>query len=202
MFDTPQYKTPGFTICPASKDEADDLARIAVMASDGQTLATWEDLRKGGQTALQVGSKRAKRNSGAFSYRNADIALQNNKVISAIISYPLRADSYATAPDDVPSYLKPLLALEARAVPSWYINILATYPAFRGQGAASGLIGEVTERARSAGFRYLSLIVGNKNPAFRLYESLGFYETAREGVVKGPFEDRDTHWVLMKKKIF
>jgi len=202
MLDATNNKPTGFTICPASADEADDLANFAVMASDGLTLATWEDMREGNQTAMQVGASRAARKEGGFSYRNADIALQNNRVIAGIISYPQKPDCNSVAPDDVPPFFRPLLALEARAIPSWYINILATYDLFRGQGAASGLIGDVSERAKSAGFRHLSLIVGNNNPAFRLYDSLGFYEAAREAVVKGPFEDRDTFWILMKKKIF
>lgn len=200
--DSSNIQTTGFTICPASVDEAADLARLAVLASDGLTLATWEDMRVGDETAMQVGCNRAARQSGAFSYANADIAMQDLKVIAAIVTYAMRPDTNSIAPADVPPVFRPLLALEARAVPSWYINILATYPEARGQGVATGLIGEVEKRAKTANFRHLSLIVGDNNPARKLYESLGFNEVSREQAVHDSHNSRDDNWILLKKKIF
>jgi len=102
---------------------------------------------------------------------------------------------------DIPPVFRPLVALEARAAPSWYINILATYPDARGQGAATALIEDVKARAKTAGFGHLSLIVGDNNPARQLYGSLGFSEAAREAVVQGNTPERDTHWILIKKSL-
>ena len=196
---TPRVR--GFTICPASPNEADDLARLAVLASDGLTLATWADIAAEDQTPIQIGAARAARTEGSFSYRNADIAMQNRNVIAAIISYPMTNQAEVITLADVPPVFRPLVALEARATPSWYINILATYPDARGQGAATALIEDVEARAKLAGFAQLSLIVGNNNSARRLYGSLGFSEAAREAVVQGDTPERDTHWILIKKSI-
>jgi len=190
-----------FTICPASVSEAQDLANLAVMASDGLTLKTWESMRNADETALEVGRRRAARQTGSFSYRNADIAMQNRRVISAIISYPLELDSAAVSPDAVPPVFRPLFFLEEKAVGSWNINILATYPEARGQGAAEELLTDVEGRAKRAGFTKLSLIVRDANPARRLYEKIGFRETARAPMIKEGFELSGKNWILMFKEI-
>jgi len=193
--------TDGFTICPASKAKAHDLANLAVMASDGLCLTAWDDLRTGDETALDIGTARVARTSGTFSYRNADIAMRRQKTISAIISYPIHPEVHPPVLADVPPVFQPFAILEHEAGRSWYINFLATYPEARGGGVAAALLKAVEQRAKDEGYMVLSLIVGDTNPARRLYRRFGFQDAGSLAVAKSKHDIRYAHWVLMKKNI-
>ena len=191
--------TSRFTICPADKTQVDDLANLVVMAGDGLPLLTWEPMREAGETAMDVGRRRAARIEGAFSYRNADVAIRHGKVLSAIVSYPLVDATLPESLDEIPPVFRPLVALESEAVPSWYINVLASYPEVRREGAASALLVEVEARARREGFNRLSLITSDVNPARSLYEKHGFSEVDRAPMVKDGLKYAGYEWILMTK---
>ena len=192
---------PQFTICPAHKDEAGDLANLVVMAGDGLPLHTWEAMLEDGETAMDVGRRRAARTEGAFSYMNADVAIRHGRVLSAIVSYPMTSDSVPAPSDDVPPVFQPLVDLENQVIGSWYVNILASYPEARRQGAASALLCEVESRAVAAGYETLSLIVSDTNPARKLYENHGFGEVSRAKKINGPLKIAGQDWILMVKNI-
>ena len=62
------------------------------------------------------------------------------------------------------------MELEAKAPGSWYVNVLAAFPEFRGQGLGTRLLERAEERARTAGAREASVIVASANTgAARLY---------------------------------
>lgn len=190
-----------FTICPASTSEAADIAKLSFIASDGLTDITWEAMRRPGETVLDVGTRRAAGRGGSFSYHNAEIAFGRGGVIAAIVSFPLEAEDLTSATPDMPAVFRPLVGLEAQAVSTWNINLLATYPEARGQGAGTALIAEVGERATYEGYSRLSLIVRDANPARRLYTRVGFREVARAPIVKADLPLHGTDWVLMFKNI-
>ena len=97
--------------------------------------------------------------------------------------------------DEQPPMFRPLQALENRVLGTLYVNVLATYPAFRRRGVGSRLLAEAE---RQAGRRNLSLIVADRNlTARRLYEAFGFDEIAREPMVKDGWETASDAWVLM-----
>ena len=195
------HDRPRFTVCPAHKGEAGDLANLVVMAGDGLPLVTWESMREAGETAMDVGRRRAERTDGAFSYRNADVAIRHGRVLSAIVSYPLVDAALPDSLDEIPPVFRPLVELENKAVPSWYINVLASYPDVRRQGAASALLTEAETRARSEGFNVLSRITTDVNPARNLYEKHGFCEVERAPMVKDGLNYAGQEWVLMTKTI-
>ena len=192
---------PGFTICRASENEAGDLAVLAVMAGDGLPLVTWEAMREGGESVMDAGRRRAARKEGAFSYRNAEVAFQNGRVVAAVVSWPLEPGKPPDPLEDVPPLFRPLAALENKAIPSWHINVLACRPEARGQGAGTALLGEVEKRARLAGYRHLSLIVTDANPARALYERVGFRGVAREAMAATRPEHAGQDWILMVKPV-
>jgi len=197
----PNVVPDGFTICPASRDEAHDLANLAVLASDGLSLTIWDLLRTGDETALEIGISRVGRSNGTFSYRNADIAMQKHKVIAAIISYPIQQEAKPPVLAEIPPFLQPLVKLEYEAGRSWYINFLATYPEARGQGAATALLENVEQSAKDEGYEALSLIVGNTNPARRQYRHFGFQDAGSLAVAKSEHDIKYSRWMLMKKSI-
>jgi len=188
-----------FTICPAQVNDARDLVELIVMAGEGLPLRVWEDMRENGESVMDVGYRRATRTKGSFSYRNADVALQGRDVISAIVSYPLPVNMQPGAVADVSPLFRPLVELENMAISTWYINMLASYPEARGQGAASALMVEVGTRAHKAGYEWLSLIVRDRNPAKHLYEKHGFRELGRAEMYTKDLGIPTGDWVLMIK---
>src|SRR3546814_2245097 len=56
---------------PAVRADAPVLAELVNHAGEGIPLYLWDKLREPGETAWDVGRRRAARDDGAFSYRNA-----------------------------------------------------------------------------------------------------------------------------------
>jgi GNAT superfamily N-acetyltransferase len=76
---------------------------------------------------------------------------------------------------DTPPIFVPLLELEALAPGSWYLNVLATYEAFRGKGLGSALLAHA--ETRGAGCRAPDDQPdrrGHPSEALRLYTAKGF----------------------------
>jgi ribosomal protein S18 acetylase RimI-like enzyme len=180
---------------PATPADAADLARLVDLASEGLARRFWAELAEPGEDVFAVGARRAARGEGAFSWRNAAIAEMGGAVAGGLVSYRL-----GDAPEPVeglPAVARPLVELENRAPGSHYVNVLATYAAFRGRGVATALL---RHAARAAGAAALSLIVADGNAtARRLYEGFGFVERARRPIVKDGWESASREWVLMTR---
>jgi ribosomal protein S18 acetylase RimI-like enzyme len=181
---------------PAGRDDAADLARLADLASEGMARFLWARMGAPGEDPLAIGIARAARDEGAFSWRNAILAEVGGAVAGLLVHYRIGTEP---APlDDQPGLFQPLQRLENRALDTHYVNILATYPAFRHRGVGRALL-EAAER--SAGdARGLSLIVADRNaPARRLYRRFGFVEAAAEPIVADGWQTDSTAWLLMLK---
>ena len=180
---------------PARPGDAEDLARLADLAGEGLASALWAGMAEPGEAPLDVGARRAAGKEGAFSWRNAVMAEVDGRVAGALVAYHVRAPEPL---DGVPALVRPLQALENRAVGTLYLNVLATYPEFRRRGVASRLLAEAERWGR--GSRGLSLIVADRNlAARRLYEAFGFVEAGREAMVKAGWASASEAWVLMVK---
>ena len=92
---------------------------------------------------------------------------------------------------------RPLQALENRALGTQYVNVLATYPAFRRRGVGDAAAGRGASGGR--GTRGLSLIVADRNAAARrLYEALRLRRGGAAADRQGRLgERRAEEWVLM-----
>jgi ribosomal protein S18 acetylase RimI-like enzyme len=101
----------------------------------------------------------------------------------------------------LPALLVPLHELMSLAPNTWYVHVLAAYPAHRGHGVGTALLREADRRAAAAGTQGLSLVVSDTNAgARRLYERCGYREAARRRMVKNGWQHPGTDWVLMIKK--
>ena len=60
-------------IRPATKADAHALADLINFAGEGLPLYLWKKMAEPGETAWEVGRRRAKREDGGFSYRNATV---------------------------------------------------------------------------------------------------------------------------------
>ena len=177
----------------ATPADAPDLARFAEMASDGLVLGFWAGLAEPGEDLLAVGARRAARGEGAFSWRNASVAELDGRVAGGLLAYPL--PEVAEPTDGLPEMARPLVALENLVPGSFYVNILATHPRFRGRGVATTLL---RAAERLAGERPMSLIVaGGNDGAQRLYHRLGFVERARRPIAGAGGVVAAGDWVLM-----
>ena len=167
------------TFRPTTVDDATVLAELINYAGEGLPLYLWGQMAQPGESAWDVGRRRAAREEGSFSYRNATIIEHDGKCAGCLIGYEI-PDNPEPLPDDMPAMFVPLQGLENLAPGTWYINVLAVRPQFRNQGLGTKLLALAQEKAQGLGKRGMSVIVSDANlGARRLYERLGYNETAR-----------------------
>ncbi len=98
---------------------------------------------------------------------------------------------------DTPDMFRPLSELENEAPGCCLINLLATFPEFRGRRAGLALM-EFAETRR--GKNGLCLTVGDTNvTAQKFYRRLGYRIVARRPVVKEDWDTPYSEWLLMVK---
>lgn len=189
-------------IRPARKGDAATMAALVDIAGEGMPAYFWSQMKAPGQSLLEFGRSRAVRDTGAFSWRNGSVAEVEGEVAALLVDYPLD-DPYVIGDlTEMPDFIRPLVHLEARAPGSWYVNVLAAFPEFRGAGLGAALLSLSEKRGRAAKARTMSLIVAGENSgAMRLYSRTGYREEAREPVVEFPGCPHGGDWVLMTKKL-
>jgi GNAT superfamily N-acetyltransferase len=185
----------------AKASDAAHLVRFINMAADDLPLHFWKRSVGPDGDPIAYGQERAARETGSFSYRNAWLAEVEGEVAACLLGYPADATPGPIDPDTPPIFV-PLLELEALAPGSWYLNVLATYEAFRGKGLGSGLLAHAERVARDAGHSTISLIAEDTHAeALRLYTAKGFAEVARRAVVKGDWQVDASEWILFTKAL-
>jgi len=186
----------------ARKADARDLAYLINLAGEGIPEYLWAAMARAGESAIDVGAGRAARTEGSFSYTNARVCAEAGSLLGMILSYR-QSDPYEIGDlAGYPEVVRPLIALEAQAPGSWYINAIATYEQHRGKGVARRLTDDTEARARSEGCGYLSLIVASENAAAKgMYEYMGFRNVASAPVVPYPACRHGGDWVLMTKQL-
>lgn len=185
----------------ATAFDADHLVRFINMAADDLPLHFWKKSVGEAGDPLAYGRERAARETGNFSFRNAWLAEVDGAVAACLLGYVAEDEPSPIDPDTPPIFV-PLLQLEALAPGSWYLNVLATYDAFRGKGCASALLAKAETVAIEAGRTTISLIAADTHvDALRLYRAKGYGEVARRPVVKADWAVDATEWMLFTKSI-
>jgi ribosomal protein S18 acetylase RimI-like enzyme len=185
---------------PATQGDAPALTELVNFAGEGLPLYLWTRMAEAGESAWDVGRRRAMRETGSFSYRNATVAETGGRVIAGLIGYPL-PDRPEAIDDEMPPMFVPLQELENLAPGTWYVNVLATCPEYRNRGYGTRLLGIAERLAAAAGRPGLSIIVSDANAgARRLYERCGCSEVARRPMVKEGWENPGENWVLLVKR--
>jgi hypothetical protein len=72
---------------PARIEDAAVLAELVNYAGEGLPLYLWGKMAGPGETASEVGEKRAARETGSFSYRNATIIEHEGHAAGSLIGY-------------------------------------------------------------------------------------------------------------------
>ncbi len=185
----------------ATAADAAHLVRFINMAADDLPLHFWKKSVGPGGDPWAYGRERAARESGSFSYGNAWLAEVEGQVAACLLGYPAE-DEPAPIDPETPAIFVPLLELEALAPGSWYLNVLATYDGFRGQGCGSALLAHAEGVARGLGRGAISLIAADTHlEALRLYAAKGYREVARRPVVKGDWAVDAREWILFIKTL-
>jgi ribosomal protein S18 acetylase RimI-like enzyme len=186
-------------IRPARKDDCGAIARLYSISSDGVADYVWSCIAEPGQSLLEVGRKRYEREESQFSYRNCRVVTAGDDVVGMLVAFPMDEGPVAADPDPDP-VLAPYSRLEDPG--SYYICGVALLPEYRGQGIGTRLMALAEEEARERGLPRLSLIVFERNEgALRLYERLGYVETARATVVPHPLIRMSGDAILMVRSL-
>ena len=189
-------------ITNAKKENARDLAYLINLAGEGVPEYLWKGMVTGNESPLDVGTKRAAREEGTFSYKNARVCNENNILMGMILAYR-QEDPYEIGDlSEYPDIVRPLIELECKAPGSWYINAISTYEEHRNKGVARALMSDTEDYAKSSGCALISLIVTSENiRAKGLYEYLGFKVIESLPVVPYPGSCHGGSWLLMTKDI-
>ena len=186
---------------PANIDDAGVLAELVNYAGEGMPVYLWGQIAGPGQAAWDVGCRRAAREEGSFSYRNATIIEYDGQCAGCLIGYEI-PDNPGPIPDDMPTMFVPLQELENLAPGTWYINVLAVRPQFRRLGLGNKLLALADETAEALGRPGLSVIVSDANTkARRLYDRCGYSESATRLMVKENWQNKGQNWVLLTKNL-
>lgn len=186
---------------PAARADAPVLAELVNHAGEGIPLYLWGKMKEPGETAWDVGRRRAARDEGAFSYRNAVMIECQGQAAGCLIGYAID-EAPEPIPADYPAMFRPLQELENLAPGTWYVNVLAVLPAFRNRGLGALLLQRAEETARADGLRGLSIIVSDANTgARRLYERVGYGAAATRPMVKEDWVSEGRSWVLLTKPL-
>lgn len=185
----------------ATRDDALALAELIDMAGDGVPSIFWARLARPGETPIEVGRRRARREDDFFSFRNALVIDPGTGPVAALLGYPL-PDQPEPIPPDLPAKFVPFQELENLASGTWYVNALATYPGHRGRGHGTRLLAIAEHRARVLRCRALSLAVVDANAgARRLYERLGFRAAASRPLPRGDWPGPGENVLLLVRDL-
>ena len=187
----------------ARKQDCLAIAELAQMAGDGIPGYFWAGSQQPGQTLEQAGATLAGSETANFSYRNAWLACINNEVGGMLLAYRLPSrEQNDENPNDFPEFVRPLVELEQCVPESFYINMLAAYPRFRGQGIGTALMDLVDGLALNAGCSLISIeVFANNVGALKLYQRLGYEITERRALIESDYHQAGEVFLLTRKPL-
>lgn len=198
----PLIELPEIGIRPAGHDDAFVMAELIEIAGAGIPTYLWSTMAEPGETSREVGARRARRESGCFSYTNALIATMDGDASGMLLGYPLNPPTASdlAALKDLPALFRPFVELEYEVPGSFYINALAVLPDQRDRGLGSWLLNAGAQRARHLGCRQLSVQAFSQNPdAIRLYQRHGFVVVDERPVIAHPCYPYDDRTLLLTR---
>ena len=181
----------------ATRDDAPHFVRVFELASRGLAPYLWEQSAGADGDAARVALDSMHRKLTAAAPGTALVAEVDGKVAGGAITYVIGPDPEDIAEDEDPA-IRALIELENRVPGTHYINALAVFPAFQGQGIGSALLRQVERESSSD---RMSLTVEDMNTsARRLYSRLGYVEVGAADVDPGGWETEAQQYFLMVKR--
>ncbi len=186
----------------ATPDDAAALAALVNFAGESLPLYLWGRMAEPGEDPWEIGRRRALRDAGSFSYRNATVAEIGGAVAATLIGYRLPDVPEPVDWSEMPAMFVPLQQLEDLAPGTWYVNVLATMPEFRGRGLGTRLLRLADEFAADTAAKGLSLVVADANAgARRFYGRCVYREVAARPMVKDDWGGSGRNWLLLVKDL-
>ena len=173
----------------ATPEDAPALAKLIDIAGEGVPSWLWAQMAAEGQSPIEVGEQRARRDSGGFSWRNALVSERGGQIAAMVLGYRIDAPSEEDRAgiENLPETLQPFVELEHRSAGSFYVNALATLPGRRGLGLGSALMRAAETKAKAQGISLMSIQAYEQNTgAVRLYERLGYRRAETRPVLSHP----------------
>ena len=124
----------------ARRADASEMVALIDCAGHGMPLWVWQGMKSDESSVLEVGRKRAMREEGGFSYRNAHIIEGDGSVMGMLIGYPIDDPYDMGNLEETPEAFRPLVELEAQVPGSWYVNVVAVHAEHRSRGLGSRLL--------------------------------------------------------------
>ena len=170
-------------------------------AGEGMPLHLWRALAAPGAAEEDVWAIGRARQAKKIETDEIYVVDEGAGAIAGLTGYAIGAEPTPIGPD-FPAMARPLQELENLAPSSWYVNVLAAYPEHRGKGWGARLLALGETIAAERGLERMSIIVADRNAgARRLYERVGYRETARRPIATDGWECDSSEWVLMLKPI-
>ena len=171
-------------IRPAVLSDCRVVAELALMAGEGIPAFFWAQNQQPGQDIIDVGASNLRSETENFSYRNVHVAIIGGEIAGMLLAYRLPEADAAENLDELPEFIRPLVELEQCVPGSFYINMVATFPAHRNRSVGSALMGMVDQLAIKAGCDEISIEVFEQNEgALRLYKRLGYTQKATRDII-------------------
>ncbi len=166
-----------FQIRRAVRTDANAIARLFLIASDGLVAYIWSRDKPEDVALLDHGAARYARTNTAFSFENCHVATIGTDIVGMIHAFQMPESDGSVEDDPI---LSPYADLEVPG--SLYVSGLAISEPFRGQGIGSALLAQAEEQAATYG--QISLICFEANDgATRLYRARGYLEVMRRPLV-------------------
>ena len=182
----------------ANDADAYELAELVNFAGEGLPLHIWSGIAQGSQDPWDVGRSRQAKKANEGQVVVVDLG---NGAIASLTGYTIGEEPEPIG-DDFPTLFRPLQELENQALESWYVNVLACYPEYRGKGYGSRLLKLAEYIARDEDLKRMSVIVSSNNSdARKLYERRGYEEVATLPCIKDDWKTETESWVLLLKSL-
>lgn len=179
----------------ATKEDAPVFRRVFQMASEGLAPWVWQQAATPEKDERAISLERMEQKLGNATPGTAIVAEVGGQPAGGIITYDIGTEPEEIE-EDTPGVFVPMIELENLAPCTHYINAIAVFPHFKGQGIGRKLLRAVYGNALENG---MSLIAEDANPvAIGLYESEWFVEVARRPIVEAPgWTSPGKNWILM-----
>lgn len=189
----------------ATRDDARTLTKLIDIAGEGIPNWLWSRMATEGQTPLEVGEDRARRDTGGFSWTNAIVAEHEGAAAAMMLGYGIAEPSEEDRADveGLPEPIRPFVELEHLSAGTFYVNALATFPGRRELGLGTALMAAAEYKAATAAIRRMSIQVFEQNTgAMKLYQRLGYRTVDTRPVLLHPCQPYyDGRVALMMKEL-
>lgn len=197
-------ETKAFSLRPARRNDAVELAVLMDIASQGLVSGIWRNLAGSEGSSAEVGRARIRNGVRLPSHFSSWTVAENAGEICGAYGGHVVPDPYsATDTTGLTDAYVPVLELEAMAKGCWFLMAIAVYAEFRRRGLGTALLSRAETEATGRGVSRMALTVSSSNDAARrLYDRAGFTEWARRRRQHDGSSPGDTvEWILLAKEL-